>query len=416
MLISMKHDSANGEIGIAPGFGNRERMAAESFKKQILRDPGYIPEGIGEDVPFESLLAAFYLVPDDRVVGVMWVYRDAEVLRRSLFFTTLKVSLKAGQDPYSVAAAISDGTLTNDVRRAVRSGNFELELKISRNSGPFPTDPDRVHLSELSSLPLLREVDIASSRGKSFRPFITFKPTEGRPEQGSAPKALMGHSGFAVGQDTSSTPDARRQVSRSPRQDREPAMRPSTPILMDRDTDMRAVPWFRDLRLWFALLLLLFAGVVSLGVIDHSLHKELDAIKEVAPKTAPPGQLHFDELTKRLDGFDARLKRIEEEYGKHSPSSHLATYQPKEDKDPHLYSQAVAKPDYKICRLTRNNKLKGATSLGTPWLNVEVTEGPPEPLGVQVDQKNQECPKGKHGFVSPNVVEPVPSERNTSGS
>jgi len=404
VLISMKHDSANGEIGIAPSFGNRERMAAESFKKQILRDPGYIPEGIGEDVPFDSLLAAFYLVPDDRVVGVMWVYRDTEVLRRSLYFTTLKVSLEKGQDPYSVAAAISDGTLANDIRRAVRSGNFELELEISRNSGPFPADPDGVHLNELISLPLLREVDIASSRGKSFRPFITFKPTEGRPEQGSAPRTLMDRSGFAVGQDTPSTPDARRQVSRPPRQDREPAMRPSTPALVDRNTEMRAAPWFRDLRL-SAALLLLFAGVVSLGVNVHSLRKELDTIK----KAVPPGPDRLDELNKRFASFEVRLKEVENKINPRPPG--LATYLPIESGSggiPNLRSTSAVTSDNIICRLNGEDKLEGTTQPGTSWLRVKVIEGLSGPQEVQADQKPRKCSKGDQGFVSSRAVKPAP--------
>jgi hypothetical protein len=175
MIIPIKQDSANGELGVSSSFGDQERTAAERFKRQLLTDPKYLPEGLGAVPSFDSLVAAFYLVPEGRIAGLMWIYFDMEGLRRSLFITTFRIPLKAA-NPIALAASIERGRIDREsIRDAVRSGRFEVEIEDGLVGRSVEADPDSIGEPVVRDLPLVASVELEDLSRQRFFPFISFK-------------------------------------------------------------------------------------------------------------------------------------------------------------------------------------------------------------------------------------------------
>jgi cell division protein FtsB len=176
MLIPFKHDSANGELGASDAFTPGERSAAEAFRRQVLVDRGYVPEGLGSVPAFESLLAAFYLDPERRIAGLMWIYRDLEGLRRSLFFTVFRLPLDSA-DPYTLAASIENSVIDRGrIQEAVAARRFEIEIEDRLAGGGVEVDPAGFSEVPLRELPLIHGAELRAASGRAFLPFITVRP------------------------------------------------------------------------------------------------------------------------------------------------------------------------------------------------------------------------------------------------
>src|ERR1700680_2573100 len=130
MIIGIKHDTVNGEIGVSNQFSGPERTTIDQFRNALVRDPTVIPARQGVDLPFLSILAGYFVSPDRKVVGLTWVYITTEVLRRTICFTTLRLPLEVG-DPFCVATAIVTGALRREIQKALALKIYELEVPVS---------------------------------------------------------------------------------------------------------------------------------------------------------------------------------------------------------------------------------------------------------------------------------------------
>jgi hypothetical protein len=138
-------------------------------------DSSYVPSGLGDTPRFEFLLAAFYLIPSDRVVGLMWAYLGKEMMRRSLFFTTLRLPLDEA-NPAAYAQQMATGRLIGEIKAAISERRYEIDVEESRLSRK--TNPLKATIGEaqLAAMPIVDLNDLLEITDRPFSPFIAYKP------------------------------------------------------------------------------------------------------------------------------------------------------------------------------------------------------------------------------------------------
>ncbi|MEA2559531.1 MAG: hypothetical protein QOH06_1035 [Acidobacteriota bacterium] len=201
MIIRIKYDNLNGEVGASPSFSQLARQAIDTFRERIQENSGYIPRNPGADFPFVSFLAAFGL-PSEEAVVLIWAYVSRELLRNTVSFMAFFLPAQL-VNPLAVAKGILIGDLKKSALEAIRGRCYEIDIPDWQLGHPLSTVHRDSEILDPLALRLLPESEILSESDEEFTPFISFKP-ENESIRGPSIAAAVSSLSAPVGQDGSS--------------------------------------------------------------------------------------------------------------------------------------------------------------------------------------------------------------------
>lgn len=190
MILPVKHDTINGEVGVSRLVDPKERQLLDDLRDRLVHEEAYFSPGLAGRPKFRSFIASFPL-PSGRI-AVTWIYVDVEVLREIVCFTTIVVPPNQA-NPFTVANGILSGHFRRDLRSAIKGNRFEVDADRSVVGVPLIESKKRqLPPHNINQLPYLPESTLLAPIDGEFEPFVTFKPGETLPSRDLIPQLSAG--------------------------------------------------------------------------------------------------------------------------------------------------------------------------------------------------------------------------------
>ncbi len=175
MIIHIKHDTANGEVGVSSAFEEMEKSVVNRFRQQFISLDEYVPSNSLDNLPFASLIASYFLTPSKEYIAITYVYVDNEVLRQILSFITLRIPIKQ-INPFVVATNILHGSIRKELFQSIKARKFEIQFPDTLTGRRLPIAQNVNTAIDIRHMAYISESDLLADKESVYRPFITYKP------------------------------------------------------------------------------------------------------------------------------------------------------------------------------------------------------------------------------------------------
>lgn len=179
MIIHIKHDTVNGEVGVSADFTEKEKSIVNKFCQQLIDTREFVPSNSISDLPFSFFVASYFLSPQANIVALTCVYVGQEVLRPILSFITLKLPLNT-VNPFVVAKNIMNRRIRDQLLESVKDRKYEIEVPDEFLGQRLPVVQNSELSSEIRKMKHVPESSLYGGGEPAYRPFITFWPFENR--------------------------------------------------------------------------------------------------------------------------------------------------------------------------------------------------------------------------------------------